>query len=168
MTKKTLLIVDDEENIIKTMIRTLRDDGYRIVTALSGEEGLSKLKKHEVDLVISDQKMPGMSGLEFLKKVRVTYPDILCIMLTAYGDIDTALAAINDVGIYKFILKPWDQVELRITIKRALEARDLTVERDSLLDKVRAQEIMLRELEKKHPGITKVQRDRHGTAILKL
>ncbi len=168
MRKKTLLIVDDEENIIKSMIRTLRDDGYQILSALSGEKGLSKLMKHDVDLVMSDQKMPGMSGLDFLKKVRVAYPDILCIMLTAYGDIETALGAINDVGIYKFILKPWDQIDLRITIKRALESRELTLERDSLLGKVRAQEIILKELEKKHPGLTKVEKDAHGMTILKL
>jgi two-component system probable response regulator PhcQ len=168
MEKKTLLIVDDEANIIKSITRALMDDCYRIVTAMSGEEGLAKLRKHEVDLVISDQKMPGMSGLEFLKKVRVNYPNILCIILTAYGDMDTVLAAINEVGVYKFILKPWDQMDLRITIKRALESRDLTRERDSLLGKVRTQEILLEELEKKYPGITRVERDRHGKAILEL
>jgi DNA-binding NtrC family response regulator len=168
MKKRTLLIVDDEENIIKSMIRTLRDDGYQIVSARSGEEGLSKLEKHEVDIVISDQKMPGMSGLEFLKRVRANFPDILCIMVTAYGDMNTALEAINDVGIYKFILKPWDEMDLRVTIKRAFESRELTMERDSLLSKVRAQEIILRELEKKHPGITEVERDENGTTILKL
>lgn len=168
MAERTLLIVDDEENIIKSINRVLRDDGYRIVGARNGEEGLSRLRQYEVDLVISDQKMPGMSGMEFLKRVRVNYPEILCIMLTAYGDIDTALAAINEVGIYKFILKPWDPIDLRITIKRAFEARELVRERDSLQGTVTAQEILLRELEEKHPGITKVDKDEHGRAILRL
>lgn len=168
MNKDTILIVDDEEKIIKSITRTLIDEGYIILGALSGEEGLSKLKNHEVDLVISDYKMPGMDGLEFLKAVRIDYSHTLTIMLTAYGDIDTAIKAINEVGVYKFILKPWNEEDLRITIKRALELRQLTMERDTLLERVKAQSIILKELERKYPGITEVERDEHGRAILKL
>ena len=168
MNQHTILIVDDEEKIVKSLTRILIDDGYTILGALSGEEGLSKLKNHEVELVISDQKMPGMSGLEFLKKVQLDYPHILTIMLTAHGDLETAMEAINEAGVYKFILKPWNEADLRLTIKRALELREVVMERDSLMDQVKKQEAMLGELERKHPGITKVDRDEHGTPILKL
>ena len=168
MNQHTILIVDDEEKIVKSLTRILIDDGYTILGALSGEEGLSKLKNHEVELVISDQKMPGMSGLEFLKKVQLDYPHILTIMLTAHGDLETAMEAINEAGVYKFILKPWNEADLRLTIKRALELREVVMERDSLLDEVKKQDATLRELENKHPGITKVERDEHGRPILKL
>jgi len=168
MNQQTILIVDDEENIVKSLSRNLMDDGYTILGALSGEEGLRKLKINEIDLVISDQRMPGMSGIEFLKKVQLDYPHILTIMLTAYGDIETAMEAINEAGVHKFILKPWNDNELRLTIRRALELRQLVVERDSLMDQVKKQEARFNELERKHPGITKVDRDGHGTPILKL
>ncbi|MEA3361119.1 MAG: response regulator [Thermodesulfobacteriota bacterium] len=159
MTKGTILIVDDEENIIKSITRTLMEDGYAIFNAKSGEEGLQKLHIREVDLVISDQKMPGMSGINFLKKVQIDYPDILTIMLTAYGDIETAIDAINEAGIYKFILKPWNETDLRLTVKRALELRQLVMEKYSLLYQVKKRDAILRDLEKKYPGITKVERD---------
>jgi len=168
MNQHTILIVDDEEKIVKSLTRILMDDGYTILGALSGEEGLSKLKNHEVELVISDQKMPGMSGLEFLKKVQLDYPHILTIMLTAHGDLETAMEAINEAGVYKFILKPWNEADLRLTIRRALELREVVMERDSLLDQVKKQDATLRELEKKHPGITNVERDEHGRPFLKL
>jgi len=168
MNQHAILIVDDEENIVKSLTRILMDDGYTIQGAMSGEEGLRKLKKHEVHLVISDYKMPGMTGLEFLKRVQIDYPNILTIILTAYGDIETAIEAINDVGVYKFILKPWNEEDLRITIKRALELRELTIQKDTLIKRVKTQEIILKELEKKHPGITKVERDENDTTVLKL
>lgn len=168
MKKDTILIVDDEESILKSITRTLVDENYCILTAQSGEEALSKLKNHEVHLVISDQRMPGMTGLELLKKVKIDYPKTLTIILTAYGDIETAMEAINDAGVYKFILKPWDEADLRVTIKRALELRQLVTERDSLLQQLKTQEAIFKELERKYPGITKVERDKNGTPVLEL
>jgi len=168
MGNHSLLIVDDEKNIIKSLARSLLQDEYSIIGALSGNEGLAKLKEHEVHLVISDQRMPGMTGLEFLKKVKVAYPWILTIMLTAHDDFDVPIEAINEAGVYKFILKPWNDNYLRLTIKRALESRQLIMERDALLQQVKNTEIVLKELEKRHPGITKVERDEHGTTVLKL
>lgn len=167
MDEKTILVVDDEQSILNSITRTLMDDGYRILTALGGEEGLTKLKDHEVDLVISDYKMPGMSGLEFLRQVQIDYPDILTIMLTAHGDIETAMEAINEAGVYKFILKPWNEDELRVTVRRALELRQLILEKHSLLHQVKRQDAILSELEKRHPGITKLERDKNGYILLK-
>jgi len=168
MKNGTLLIVDDEEKIVKSLTRILKDEGYTILGALSGEGGLRKLKRYGVDVIICDQRMPGMSGVEFLKKVRLDYSDVLTIMLTAYGDIETAMEAINEAGVYKFILKPWNEADLRLTIRRAVELRQLVMERDFLLEQVRKQEAALRELERKHPGITKVERDEDGTPVLEL
>jgi len=168
MKKDTILIVDDEESILKSITRTLVDENYRILTAQSGEEALSKLKNHDVHLVISDQRMPGMTGLELLKKVKIDYPQTLTIILTAYADIEVAINAINEAGVYKFIPKPWNEADLRVTIKRALELRQLVMERDSLLQQLKTQEAIFNELERKYPGITKVERDKNGTPVLEL
>lgn len=164
----TLLIVDDDENILKSIKRTFMDDNYDILTATSGQEGMTILKNHNVDLVVSDQKMPGMSGVEFLEAVKKSYPEILTIMLTAHADIEIAIKAINEAGIYKFILKPWDNFDLRITIKRALETRQLVMENNSLEKKIKSYEETFDDLERIHPGITKVERDEDGNVILNL
>jgi len=168
MKNRTILIVDDEIKIIRSISRLFIDDDYRILGARSGEEGLVKLKNHEVDLVISDQRMPGMGGLEFIKKVSIDYPDILIIMLTAFAEIDIAIKAINEAGVYKFILKPWKDYELGLTVKRALELRWLTMERNSLLHQLKKQESILRALERAYPGITVADRDENGYAVVKL
>ena len=109
-----------------------------------------------------------MTGLELLRKVKIGYPQTLTIILTAYADVEVAINAINEAGVYKFILKPWNEADLKFTIKRALELRQLAKERDSLLQQVKAQEAIFKELERKYPGITEVERDRHGTPVLEL
>ena len=134
MSERTILIVDDEENILKAIQRTLRKENYNIFTATGGEEGLKLLDMREFDLVMSDQHMPGMDGVTFLQKVKAEQPQTLTIMLTGAKEIQVAMQAINDAGVYKFILKPWDDDDLKITIRRALESLDLVRERDALVD----------------------------------
>jgi DNA-binding NtrC family response regulator len=165
MNKHTILIVDDEELVIEFIKRTLAKDDYNILTALSGKEGLAKLKNHEVSMVVSDYKMPGMNGLEFLEKVKNAYPGILTIMLTINTDIEIAVKAINNAGVYKFIIKPWDDIDFRITIKRALESLQVVKERNLLMEKVKTHETILRDLEKKYPGISRVERDENGYVL---
>ena len=163
-----ILVVDDEPSIIKAIRRTLLDDPVEIVAAHSGAEGLAILKKESVDLVISDFKMPGMDGIDFLSRAIADNPNMLTILLTAYGDIDTAMRAINDVGVHKFILKPWNDAELRVTVKRALELDQVLKERNLLKRQVRRRDVALAELEKRHPGITRIDYDDEGNRVFKL
>ena len=162
MTHHAILFVDDEPNVLKSFERALRREPYTLMTAAGGEEGLKLLEAREVSLVISDYNMPLMNGLDFLKEIKERYPHILTIMLTGQAELDIAVQAINEAGVYKFIQKPWDDADLKITIRRALESLDLISERDQLLQKVKSRDAILRELEKKHPGITKVERDEDG------
>ena len=162
MKQRTLLIVDDEPMILKSILRLLRSDRYTIFTAESAEEGLKILEGREMDLVVSDQNMPGMKGVAFLQSVRADHPDTLTIMLTGQADISIAMQAINDAGVYKFILKPWEDEDFKLTVRRALESKDLMRERDTLHERVRSRDALLYQLEKEHPGITKVEKDKDG------
>lgn len=169
MNENKILVVDDEENIIKAIRRTFIDDPVEIIGATSGVDGLKVLSEDdEIELVISDYKMPQMNGIEFLSRVQQNYPNILTIILTAYGDIETAMRAINEIGAYKFILKPWNDSEMRITVKRALELDKILKERNLLQRTVKRQDIVLKALEKKYPGISEVEYDEDGNRIFKL
>ncbi|MBU3914508.1 response regulator [bacterium] len=116
-----ILLVDDEKHVISAITRSLFDEDYEIHAATDGKKGLEILDNQKIDVIISDQRMPGMTGVEFLKRAREKHPTAVRIMLSGYADINAALDAINEAGIYKFLVKPWDETELKQTIKKALE-----------------------------------------------
>jgi DNA-binding NtrC family response regulator len=166
MHSRTILIVDDEPMILKAIQRTLRNENHNLLIAGSAKEGLRLLEGREVDMVVSDHNMPFMTGLEFLKRVKADHPGTLTMMLTGQKEIDVAVQAINQAGVYKFILKPWDDDDLKITIRRALESLDLVRERNALSERVKERDAILRNLEQAHPGITQVEKDEDGYLIL--
>ena len=113
-----LLIVDDEKEILRSLTLTFEDD-YKVFTASSGVEALDILEKQNIALVIADQRMPEMTGVEFLEKVIQINPHIIRIILTGYTDTTALVQAINKGHIYQYITKPWERHELKIIIKRA-------------------------------------------------
>jgi two-component system NtrC family sensor kinase len=120
--KIRILCVDDERNVLRALERLFLDDDYEILTASSGEEGLLLLNAApQVQVVISDFRMPGMNGVDFLKRVFETHPDTIRIVLSGYADTAAVVAAINEGKIYKFIPKPWNDDELMLTVSKALE-----------------------------------------------
>ncbi len=117
-----ILCVDDEKNVLRALERLFIDDGYEILTALSEDEGLEILRKVQpVQIVISDYRMPGTNGVDFLKKVCRHWPDTVRIVLSGYADTAAVVSAVNEGQIYKFIPKPWNDDELKMTISNALE-----------------------------------------------
>lgn len=124
----TLLFVDDEPSILSALRRLFRPHGYHILIAESGAEGLEVLEKETVDLVISDMRMPEMDGATFLKNVRHRWPQTMRILLTGYADITSTVAAINEGEIYRYISKPWDDNEIVLVVREALERRRLELE----------------------------------------
>ena len=125
---KTLLIVDDEASIVRALQRELHGEGYRILTAENAEVALELLALHEVHVIISDQKMPGMSGTEFLGRVRDMYPDTVRLMLSGYAELESALDAINHGAVFRFFTKPWNDESLRRHIREAFRHHALARE----------------------------------------
>jgi response regulator RpfG family c-di-GMP phosphodiesterase len=121
----TILCVDDEPSILNALNRLLRKEKYKLLFANSGQEGLEILKENQVQMVISDQRMPGMSGTDFLSIVKDTYSDVVRVILTGYSDIDSITESINKGNIYKFFLKPWNDLELKSEIRQILDQQAL-------------------------------------------
>lgn len=135
----TLLFVDDEPNILNALRRLFRPLGYKIHTADGGSEGLALLEQEPVDLVISDMRMPNMDGAQFLEQVRQRWPDTMRILLTGYADVSSTIAAINKGEIYRYVTKPWDDNDITLLVKHALERKDLERE------KLRLEKLTLRQ-----------------------
>lgn len=119
-----ILLIDDEEDIIRVLSMSLRSDGYDVVTALSGKEGLEVFEKESPDIILTDIKMPGMDGLEVLKRVKDLNPETEVIIITGHGDIDSAIDALQN-GASDFINKPVRDESLSIALKRAKEKIDI-------------------------------------------
>jgi response regulator RpfG family c-di-GMP phosphodiesterase len=128
MMERTLLLVDDEENVTLSLVRLLRRDGYRILRASSGEAGLALLAENEVGVIISDQRMPGMTGVEFLSVVKTRYPDTVRIVLSGYTELNSVTEAINRGAIYKFLTKPWEDDLLRAHVQEAFQRYEMKME----------------------------------------
>lgn len=122
--RKTLLIVDDEAGIRDALRRALRRDGYEILVAGSASEGFDVLATHEVQVILSDQRMPEMNGTEFLSRVRGLYPDTIRIVLSGYADLESIVDAVNRGAIYRFLTKPWDDDQLREHVREAFRHQE--------------------------------------------
>lgn len=142
---RLVLTVDDEPSILSAMRRFLRLHGISCVQATSGKAGLQMLKTHDIDLVISDMRMPEMDGAEFLEKVKQHDPDVMRILLTGYSDIDSTIEAINRGSIHRYLTKPWDEQELILAIRDALNRRQLVRENEELRTRLADQNVQLRD-----------------------
>jgi two-component system, probable response regulator PhcQ len=162
----TILIVDDEPAVTMGLRRSLRNEPYEIESRNSAKDALRLLGKKRVDVVISDEQMPGMSGSEFLSIVCRDYPDTIRIILTGHTNMDAIVKSINEGEIYRFLMKPCGRDELRITIRQALEQRQLRLLGRKALHTLQHQASMLKALEAQCPGVTSVERDETGVIIL--
>ena len=148
--KHTILLVDDEESITKALQRLFRKEGYKIFTATSGHEGIELLNNMEksISLIISDQRMPRMTGSQFLEKVKEIFPDAIRFLLTGYSDMDAIVDAINSGEIHRYLTKPWNDNDLLLQVRQSLEQFELKIENRRLLALTRKQNKELKELNK--------------------
>jgi DNA-binding NtrC family response regulator len=133
----TIVILDDEELVV-TSLRTFLDleTPYRTVTFTSAKMALQHVQDHDVDLVISDYLMPEMDGISFLSQVRELKPDVPRIILTGYADKENAIKAINQVGLFQYIEKPWDNEQLRVIVRNGLEKMQLLKKLQVKIDEI--------------------------------
>jgi diguanylate cyclase (GGDEF)-like protein/PAS domain S-box-containing protein len=123
--RRTLLLLDDEPNVLAALVRLLRRDGYTILSAGTPQQAFELLAMHEVQVIVSDQRMPVMSGTEFLSRVKKLYPGTIRIILSGYTELESVLNAINRGEIYRFYTKPWDDAALREAIREAFDYHGL-------------------------------------------
>lgn len=148
-----ILIVDDEEPVRQALKRLFRR-GYDVEVVASGEEALQLLNQEPYDVVISDMRMPGMNGAELLKNCYQRWPEMIRILLTGFSELESAISAINDGKVYRYVAKPWDNDELKGVVIEALDIRDLKLSNDALNAHIVEQNSELsrlnKELEEKH------------------
>ena len=161
-----ILIVDDEKNILEALRRVLSEEPFEVVTATSGGEGLALLETHPIKVVISDERMPGMSGSDFLQLVQGRFPETVRIMLTGHASLEAAMRAVNYGDIFRFFTKPWNDLELIQTIHAAVEKHDMEAENQRLLQMVKRQASELNSIEERFPGITRVEKDEQGFIVV--
>ena len=151
MAKHTILIVDDDSGVRNALARALRGEDYAVLFAESCAAAREILSREHLDLLLCDHQMPEMSGLEFIKEVRASHAGILRIMMSGHADVEVLAEAINVGEIYRFVKKPWDDDELKMTLRTALSHLDATRENQALLATVQSQAKVIREIQKPAP-----------------
>jgi signal transduction histidine kinase len=159
MKETQILVLDDEENILNSIKRIFIDEPFEIVTTTQMNEALELLQKHPIKLVMSDQRMPQASGVEFLTKVLETRPDATRILFTGYSDLATIEDAINKAHIFRFIPKPWNVEDLKITVLQGIRQFDLVVENRKLFEEMKIKNQDLEEATRKWKELFEIQKD---------
>jgi two-component system, probable response regulator PhcQ len=161
-----VLFVDDEPEVLEGIKDVLRKETFEILTASSVQKALGLLSKRGVDIVVSDECMPDMSGSEFLTLVRRLHPDTVRIVLTGQATVQAMVRAINDGEIYRFLVKPCHPETLASTIRDALMIKTFKLQANRLIATNRRNRAVLDSLEQRHPGITHVDRTEDGCVVL--
>jgi two-component system probable response regulator PhcQ len=162
----TILLVDDEPNVTDALKRALRREPFEILTAISGAAAQEILERHPVDVVISDEQMPGMSGSVFLSAVRKQFPQTIRMILSGQASLEAAVRAINEGEVYRFFLKPCNPTDLAITVRQALAHKRLEEQSRRLLREYQRQASTLARLENHSPGILRLHTDDEGAVVV--
>jgi len=162
----TILLVDDEVNVTDALKRAFRREPYEFLTATSGAAALELLGRIPIQVVISDEQMPGMSGSEFLSAVRKQYPHTIRMILSGQASLEAAVRAINEGEVYRFFLKPCNPIDLMITVQQALAHKRLEAQSRRLLREYQRQASTLARLEHQSPGILLLDTDEEGAVVV--
>jgi two-component system probable response regulator PhcQ len=162
----TVLLVDDEPRLLEALKRALRREPYTVLEATCAAEAFKVLASAPVDVIVSDEKMPGMCGTDMLAKVRREYPDVVRIILTGHANLEAAIRAINQGEVYRFLTKPFNHTDLAVTIRHALQQKTLMDEARRLLRTVKRQADLLEEIEHSNPGITELRTTPDGAIVI--
>ncbi|MCA9034179.1 MAG: response regulator [Planctomycetaceae bacterium] len=153
MEQKTILCVDDEPGILSALKRLLRREPYRLLTASSGEEALQVFASEKIHLIVSDHRMPGMTGTELLSEIQKISPETVRVVLSGYADAAAIVEAINRGHIFRFLGKPWSDEELKANIRACLEQYDLIAHNRSLTHELAERNEQLRRLSEQQQSL---------------
>lgn len=159
--RRTLLLVDDEENIIAALRRLLRVEDWLVLSATSAEQALQLMARHEVDVILSDQRMPGMTGVELLRRARQLCPETIRLVLSGYTELQAITDAINEGAIYKFLAKPWDDEQLRAHLREAFALKEMADQNRRLDHEVQTANRELAELNRRLQTLLNAQREQN-------
>lgn len=162
----TILLVDDEPHVTDALKRALRREPYEFVTATSATAAQQILSRQHVDVVVSDEQMPGMSGSEFLSKVRKQFPHTIRMILSGQASLEAAVRAINEGEVYRFFLKPCNPTDLGVTIQQALSHKRLEEQSRRLLREFQRQAAILAKLNDKDSDLLRLDTDTQGVLII--
>ena len=137
--KHRILIVDDEPHVLRALERTLMDEGYEITATGSGEEALELVRRYKFSVVISDERMPGMLGSDLLATISLRRPEAVKMLLTGYASVEAAIRAVNQGEVCRFLVKPWNDFELKMAIRAGIEKYALEMKNRKLQALVRTQ-----------------------------
>jgi DNA-binding NtrC family response regulator len=163
---RTILVVDDEEHVRTALATLLEREGYTVTAVEGPTQALEILREKPIKLVISDQNMPDMSGLEFFRLIRERHPQVCRIMLTADPERDTIIRAINEGEVYRFMPKPWSNTMLRVTVHFAFEEIQLQEENRRLVQALRRQLHFVRALDRNFPYLSALARQEEAELML--
>jgi diguanylate cyclase (GGDEF)-like protein/PAS domain S-box-containing protein len=163
--QRTLLLVDDEENIVAALRRLLRGEGWLLLSATSAEQALQLMARHEVDVILSDQRMPGMTGVELLRRAKQLYPETIRLVLSGYTELQSITDAINEGAIYKFLTKPWDDVQLRVHLHEAFAMKEMADQNRRLDQEVQTANRELAELNRRQQTLLNAQREQNQREV---
>jgi DNA-binding NtrC family response regulator len=166
MSRPVILLVDDESWVVDGISRVLWDEDYEILSASCADEAWSIMKQRAVDVIVSDERMPGRQGSELLGDVRREYPCTIRLLLTGHATIEAAARAINDGEIFRFLLKPCNPEELKKAIALALEERADKLEAARVLKPIHESRDAMKVLEREHPGISTLAQTEDGAIIV--
>ncbi|WP_077529639.1 response regulator [Vreelandella utahensis] len=171
--KPVIALIDDEPEILNALVRLFRHRDWITLTCTDARTAHADLRHHQLDLVISDYRMPGIDGVTLLNQFKQSHPDALRIVLSGQADLEGVVNAVNDSEVYRFILKPWSNEDLLVTLDNALRYKEMALENQRLAETVRRQQRELQtqkkeleRLESEAPGITRVERDQDGFITL--
>ncbi|MEK7774280.1 MAG: response regulator [Candidatus Zixiibacteriota bacterium] len=155
MTKYTVLFVDDEPNILRALVRLFHGDHINILTASSGDEALEIMRNKKVQVLVTDNLMPGMQGVELVRRARDIFPDMIRIILSGHSDLEAVLKAVNESEVFRFVLKPWTDADLKATVHIALAQYGLQEDIDRLKSDLAEKDRLIRYLTNRHPDLFK-------------
>lgn len=139
ISRRPILVVDDEPDILRSLKSLLRHE-FQVYTAGGGEEAMRVLEENEIHVVMTDQRMPRMNGVEVLRRVKATHPEAMRVIFTGYADVQAVIDAVNQGNVFRYVAKPWDPDDLIASLKEAGEAYDWLTNRERLLADLRAHE----------------------------